>query len=153
MKRVVKFPSIDQFPKIARDVKRQVKQRNQEKDSSSSLPIIEVTFSEKVHGTHAALCYSNAGRIWVQSRKEIITVEADNAGCALSVHNNHGSWTRIMDALVDHYGIDLNASIIAIFFEWAGDAIQKHSAVEGLEKQAFIFEHFLVTSYDGSSEH
>jgi len=103
------------------------------------------TGTEKIHGTNAAVCYSEQGRFWIQSRNNIITIEKDNAQCATIAYQNKDCWMKIIKSLVLEYDINLKNKIISVFFEWCGGNIQKNSCVSGLEKMAIIFKHFKVS--------
>lgn len=115
-------------------------------DDNIKLPIITATASEKIHGTNAAVCYSNPDGFWVQSRKNIITTEKDNAGCAFSVDANKDEWMDIIYKLAKVHSINLDENIISVYFEWAGGNIfSGASALTGIEKSAVIFQHFKVS--------
>jgi len=114
-------------------------------DRNAVLPVVKATASEKIHGCNAAVCYSMPDGFWVQSKNNIITAEEDNAACAFNTSQNETVWMNIIRMLAVQYNIDLNENIISVFFEWAGGNIQKKSAVTGLEKQSFIFQHFKVS--------
>lgn len=148
MKRMLKYDSIEQFNTVKKQVKTIARHQN-----IDSLPVVTVTATEKIHGTNAAVCFSNPDGFWVQSRKNIITVEADNAGCAKFVYgdpeNNIPStkddWMEIIEDLAMEYNINLDTHIISVYFEWAGGNIQPKSALSGMDKRAVIFQHFKVS--------
>jgi len=152
MKRFISFGSIEQFSTVVKNVKRtaQFVSYNEETkevivDKDAKMPVVTATGSEKIHGTNAAVCYSNPDGFWVQSRKNIITPEKDNAGCAFVAYENKDAWMEIILALAGEYNIDLNKEIISVYYEWAGGNIQKNSALSGLDKRAMIFQHFKVS--------
>ena len=117
-------------------------------DESKHLPIMIVNATEKIHGTNASVCYNNIDGFWVQSRKNIITIEKDNAGCAFSAMRNKKSWMSIIKELAGIHDIDLSKNTITIYFEWCGIGIQKNSALSGIDKLAMIFEYFKVSPFD-----
>ena len=152
MKRFITMGSISQFRQTIKDVQHQAQYRgfDQEKqvmimDRFAVMPIVNATASEKVHGTNAAVCYSNSDGIWYQSRKNIITPEKDNAACAFQADQRKESWMEIIQILADHHEINLDTHIISVFYEWAGGNIQKNSALSGLDKRAMIFQYFKVS--------
>jgi hypothetical protein len=98
-----------------------------------------------VHNSNASVCYSEPDGCWVQSRKNIITPEKDNAACAFSVMSNEDAWMDIINTLANEYSINLDKHIISVFFEWSGGNIQKNSALTGLDKRAMIFQYFKVS--------
>ena len=152
MKRFITFGSIDQFRQTIRDVKfnaqylgysAELERTNLDKDAE--MPVITAIGSEKIHGSNAAICYSHSDGFWVQSRKNIITPEKDNAGCAFAAYANEEAWLNIIHSLADEYDIDLDKNIISVYYEWAGGNIQKKSALTGKEKLAMIFRYFKVS--------
>jgi hypothetical protein len=158
MKRHITYNSIEQFRNIVTNVKRATDYLGQDENNSpiystkKEYPIIKAIGSEKIHGTNAAICYSNIDGFWVQSRENIITPENDNAGCAFFAMQNEGKWKKLIDSLEKEYKIDLNKSIISIFYEWGGGNIQKKSALSGLDKRAIIFHHFKVSPIEPNTE-
>lgn len=152
MKRFISFGSIGKFGDVIKDVKHKASYKgyDEEKkeviyDRFAVMPTLKVVASEKIHGTNAAVCYSNPDGFWVQSRKNIINSEKDNAGCAFVAEQNQESWMEIIKNLAEQHDIDLDNNIISVFFEWAGGNIQKNSACSGMDKLAIIFQHFKVS--------
>ena len=164
MKRFITFGSIEQFSTVVKNVKRGVGYLGQDDndeamfDRTAKAPKLVATYSEKIHGTNASVCYSNPDGFWIQSRKNIITTEKDNSGCAFVQEANKSEWMNIIDLLAKEYNINLDEKIISVYFEWAGGNIQKKSALSGLDKRAVIFQYFKVSpiepilAKDGSEE-
>ena len=161
MKRMIKYPSIEQFRNVISTIQRTAQfvrydtETNQViTDPTAKLPVITAIGTEKIHGTNAAVCYSKPDGFWVQSRENIITPQQDNAACAFHAYNNQCEWIDIIENLAEEYDINLNNKIISVYYEWAGAGIQKKSAVSDLDKMAFIFRHFKVSPLEPSeSEH
>jgi hypothetical protein len=151
MKRFISFGSIEQFRTVVKNVQwmSQYKGKDDEGnpiiDRAAKAPKIKAVGTEKIHGTNAAVCYSHPDGMWVQSRKNIITPEKDNAGCAFAVESKSIEWMKIIDTLINEYGIDCHKNIISVYFEWCGGNIQKNACVSGLDKMAIIFKHFKVS--------
>jgi hypothetical protein len=152
MKRFITYGSIDQFSTIIKNVQHSARYKEfNEKtqtpiyDKSIILPKVIATGSEKIHGTNAAVCYSKPDGFWVQSRKNIIVPEKDNAGCAFQAYQNEESWKSIVLTIADNHNIDLTINVISIYFEWSGGSIQKNSALSGLNKRSIIFQYFKVS--------
>lgn len=84
---------------------------------------MNVTITEKIDGTNAAVIVEDGQVVGVQSRNHLITPESDNYGFARWV-SNHA--TILANLLSDgyHYG------------EWAGPGIQKNPL--GLDKKKFF---------------
>lgn len=158
MKRFINFGSIKQFRDIIRVITLTTQYVGQNEsdepiyDSTLKNPTIQVTASEKIHGSSAGVCYSNPDGFWVQSRKNIITPEKDNAGCAFFAYSKIDIWKNIIIKLSKYHNIDLDKNIISVYFEWAGGSIQRKSACSGLDKRAIIFQHFKVSPIESEAE-
>ena len=154
MKRFINFGSIKHFRNIITDITHMT--RYEGKDgiiyNNNTLPVLQVTGSEKIHGTNAAVCYSDVDGFWVQGKDNIITPEHDNAGCAFVAENKKDVWIHLIKELAKLHNIDLNKNIISVYYEWCGGNIQKKSAVSGLNKMAIIFAHFKVSPSDNSTD-
>jgi len=153
-KRFISFGKIQQFRNIVKNIREinDFKGLTEEDKAiynhTDPYPIIKAVGSEKIHGTNASVCYSIPDGFWIQSRKNIITPESDNVGCAFWCEQNKDIWIEIIQKLASNYSIDLNKYIITVYFEWAGQGIQKNSACSGMEKRAIIFQHFKVSPID-----
>lgn len=148
MKRLISFGSIEQLRSAVFNLNKQVKHES----NTTKMPTMDVVFSEKIHGSNAAVCYCNEYGLWAQSRKNIITPGQDNAGCAMAVEERHVPWEMLIMKLSLAHDINLSTHIISVFYEWAGGNIQSKSALTGLEKRATIFQHFKVSPIDPESE-
>ena len=146
MKKKIDFGSIRQF----RDVIETIKGRCD--FHKLKYPIITSVGTEQIHGTNTAVCYNNLDGFWVQSRKQVLDVEKaiDNHASAFHANQNKESWLSILNELSTQYEINLSENTISVYYEWAGKGIQKHSALSGFEKTAFIFRHFKVTPHKES---
>ena len=157
MKRFISFGSIDQFGTIVKKIQYSSRYIGHDEndnaiyDELAPMPIVTATASEKIHGTNAAVCFGG-GDFWVQSRKNIIDKEKDNAGCAAIIYGdekNPGTleyWMEIIGALALAHNIDLEKNIISVYFEWSGGNIfSGSSCMTGLDKRAVIFQHFKVS--------
>jgi len=150
MKRFINMGSIKAFRNVVKDLGHQARFQGLDEDGNPiyrevKLPTLVATGSEKVHGTNAAVCFSKPDGFWVQSRKNIITPEKDNAGCAFQVMAVQAGWMEIVFDLADEYNINLDEEIITVYFEWAGGNIQKNACLSGLDKRAVIFRYFKVS--------
>ncbi len=151
MKRMITYGSINQFRHVVTSITHQTRYQGvdavgkQKYDHTIALPKLQVVASEKIHGTNGAVCYSNPDGFWVQSRKNIITVEKDNAGCAFMAYQNETEWMNIIHSLAEAHSINLDTHVISLYFEWCGGSIQKNSAMTGVDKSAILFQHFKVS--------
>lgn len=140
MKRFISYGKIHQFRQTIKDVSYLAYEE--------ALPELSFVGTEKIHGTNAGVCYSEPDGFWIQSRKNIITPEKDNAACAFHVEINKTSWMNLIMQLAEAHNINLTTHIISLYFEWAGGNIQKTSALTGLPKQAILFDHFKVSEIE-----
>jgi len=142
-KEFISFPKITLIKQIVQNVNHTAHYVGQDEndqpiyDHTILNPSLKFTGSVKLHGTNAGVCYSRAEGIWAQSRKNVITIEKDNAGFAMFVERNKEAFQELFNQL-DEYIVDDN-TIITIFGEWAGGNIQKGVAINGLEKFFAIF--------------
>jgi len=158
MKRTIKMPSIDQFRNTVHTILHTARYIGTDEDDVAQfdknikLPVINAIGTEKIHGTNASVCYSEPDGFWVQSKKNIITPQKDNASCAFYAEQNKEQWIEIINSLADEYEINLAENIITVYYEWCGAGIQKRTAVDGLEKRAMIFRHFKVSPLETGTE-
>jgi len=151
MKRFIDYGSIKQFRNVIRSVNHSARFTGLDDegkpiyDNDIKLPTLTVTGTEKIHGTNMGVSFSHPDGFWVQSRKNIITSEKDNAGCAFNAYSKDDEWLEIIFALALKYDINLHQNIITVYAEWCGGNIQKNSAVSGLDKRAIVFEYFKVS--------
>jgi len=146
-----KFPSIEQFRSVIREVNHRARYVGQDADTNEpiynegevEMPTLTFRGSVKLHGTNAAIVYT-----WnplkfdyefhAQSRKNIITPTKDNAGFAAFAHtrNTEQLLAQIMKAVGD---LGYTPEVVKIFGEWCGGNIQKGVALNGLDKMFVIF--------------
>ena len=148
MKKFINYGSIGRFEEFFSSLKRQYTYRGVDAnddpiyDESKLLPTLQVSATEKIHGTNASVCYNNKDGFWVQKRKSICTIEKDNAGAAANAMMLQDKWIAIIQLLAEAHNIDLNEKTISVYYEWCGEGIQKSTCVSGLSKRAIIFQHF-----------
>ena len=132
-----KFPSINQFKQTVTSMKKLNIDQN-------------ITFSGtvKLHGTNAAVGYSDKHGIWTQSRRRIITPEDDNFKFAGWVNNNKNDVIIFMKELANYYKIDLNENVIIVYGEYCAGKIQKNVAISGLDLMFVIFDVAIATYED-----
>lgn len=146
MKKMIKFPSIEQFRTVVSNVNRHFNfvglDENGEAIYDPTLPKPVITFkgTVKLHGTNAAVSY-NAKELWAQSRENIITPEKDNAGFAFFVESNKEAFYELFAQVMDKTipWPDPYKNTITIYGEWAGGNIQKGVGICNLPKSFFIF--------------
>jgi hypothetical protein len=94
----------------------------------------DVVVTEKIDGTNAAVGILEDGSVYAQSRKRIITPDADNFGFAAWVAANAGT-------LVDDLGPGLH------FGEWWGAGIQRGYGLTNGDKRFSLFN---VARHEGA---
>jgi hypothetical protein len=122
----ISFPKIRQF----RDTIKYVSSRCE----YNQIPLPKFNFEGtiKIHGTNAGVGYNpKTGKLWCQSREQIITPEKDNSGFALFVEQRKGYFTKVLSELSVASETD---DIVVVFGEFAGASIQKGVAVSCVEK-------------------
>jgi hypothetical protein len=145
MKKMIKFPSIEQFRTVVSNVNRHFNfvglDENGEAIYDPTLPKPVITFkgTVKLHGTNAGVSFNNIGGLWAQSRENIITVEKDNAGFAFFVESNKEIFEQMANDIAHVYGLNLDNNTVSIYGEWCGGNIQKGVGITNLPKSFFIF--------------
>jgi len=145
--KVYKFPSIEHFRSVIREVNHRVRFRGTTEDgdpiydeSEGIMPTLTFRGSVKLHGTNASIVrFKNQhGNIktQVQSRTNIITPLKDNAGFATFVTTV--DINKLFDSVKRNSGLS-DYNIIQVYGEWCGGNIQKGVALNELEKMFVIF--------------
>lgn len=146
MKKFIKYSSIEQYRNIVKNISMQAsymgKDENDEPiyDGLQPKPILTMTGSVKLHGTNAGVCFTSKEGLYVQSRKNIITPEKDNAGFACFVHAREKLFLNMIFKIASDFNIDMLNETISIFGEFCGGNIQKGVGISGLDKMFVIFD-------------
>jgi len=133
MTEFIKFPKIRQYRDVVKHVKSTCDFKGLDAagkaiyEHNKDYPIIRFNGTVKLHGTNAAIVFDEDGKIHVQSRSRIITVQNDNAGFAAFVAGLPKE--LLSDSLKN----------IAVFGEYCGKGIQKNVAINELDKMFVIF--------------
>lgn len=127
MKDLIKYPSIEQFRHVVKNIAK----------LSEELPVVDAVGTVKLHGTNGGVCYSN-GELWAQSRNNILTVNYDNAGFAFFVEKNRDWFLDFFEDYKNRNSIK-DDSVISLFGEWVGEGIQSKVAISQIEKSFFVF--------------
>lgn len=145
MKKMVKFPSIEQFRTVVTNINRHYNYVGLDENGDAiydhTLPKPVLTFkgTVKLHGTNAAVCGNNVSGIWAQSRENIITVEKDNAGFAFFVESNKEVLSGLLSKVMVNEVLNSDNNTVSIYGEWCGGNIQKGVGITNLPKSFFIF--------------
>lgn len=144
MKKMIKFPSIEQFRNVVSNINRHYNftglDENGDAIYDTTLPKPTLTFkgTVKLHGTNAGVSF-NESEYWAQSRENIITPEKDNAGFAFFVESKKEVFKKFVDQINSVNFFDLRNNVVTIYGEWCGGNIQKGVAITNLPKSFFIF--------------
>jgi hypothetical protein len=145
MKKMIKFPSIDQFRTVVSNVNRHFNfvglDDNGEAvyDPTLLKPTLKFKGTVKLHGTNAGVSYNSESGLWAQSRENIITPQHDNAGFAFFAHTHETEFLKMFFDVATKEDIDLRKNTISIYGEWAGEGIQKGVGISEIPKSFFIF--------------
>ena len=145
MKKMIKFPSIEQFRTIISNILRHFNFVGLDDngdaiyDMTAVKPTLKFRGTVKLHGTNAAVSYNTKGGLWAQSRENIITVEKDNAGFAFFTESNKDVFLDLILKIAEKEDINRNKNTITIYGEWCGGNIQKGVGISNLPKSFFIF--------------
>ena len=85
----------------------------------------------KLHGTNAAVGYKD-GKIWYQSRSQVITSENDNYGFVHEQSQFQRDWIKFL--------CSIDRDDVIVHGEWCGKGIQKGVAIAELPKMFVIFK-------------
>ena len=145
MKKCIKFPSIEQFRNVVRDI--QLRHTYVGKDDNGNpvydvtktLPTLTFKGTVKLHGTNAGVSYNIVDDIWYQSRENIITPLKDNAGFATFGESRKDLLVDMIENLASKNDVNLQENSITLYGEWIGKGIQKNVAISELDKRFVIF--------------
>ena len=129
------YNSIEQYRHVLKDIKKA--KENPEFDIPD---VIEFTGTVKLHGTNAAVCYSNNTGMYCQSRNHIINIIYDNKGFCMFVEKNKDKFEEYFKILSKMFSIDMDVCTISLYGEWCGKLIQKGVALSELPRCFCIFD-------------
>ena len=146
MKKMIKWPSIEQFRSVIRNVQHKAQYVRTEVDGTvvmnraAAMPTLKFEGTVKLHGTNASVVLSPSGEVYAQSRENIITVEKDNAGFARFVEDSKEDFISIL-RYTHTYNSTLQVShpYTILYGEWCGGSIQKGVAINQLPKMFVVF--------------
>ena len=144
-KKLIKFPSIDQFATVATNINRHFNFVGLDEngdaiyDKTLQKPKLKFKGRVKLHGTNGSVCHNEPSGMWTQSRERIITTESDNAGFAFFTQTKEEILTNLFEQVREKNNVDLTSNTISIYGEWCGSNIQSTVGLTNLEKSFFIF--------------
>lgn len=115
-----------------------VKGVNRHPTEDGQPPTIKFTGTVKLHGTNAAVGWSRSSpQLSIQSRKNLITVDKDNAGFAKFALGEHRpEWFH---ELLSQLSMKLGRDMVHVFGEWCGKGIQKGVGIAEVDPLFVIF--------------
>ena len=119
-----RFTHINQFRNVISDINHYYEGKEK--------PTLTFIGTTKLHGTNAGVCYDGE-KMWVQSRKNVITVEKDNAGFAFFVESHKDWFEKTLKEL------HKEGYVVSMYGEWCGGSIQKGVALNELSKRFVLF--------------
>lgn len=145
MKKMIKYPSIEQFRTVVTNINRHYNYVGLDEngdaiyDHSLPKPILTFKGTVKLHGTNAAVSYNKDGGFWAQSRENIISIEKDNAGFAFFAESNKDVFNKLFREIQEETSVSYEHNTVTIYGEWCGGNIQKGVGITNLPKSFFIF--------------
>lgn len=145
MKKHISYPKIAQFRNVVATINREITftglddDGNAIYDPSIKKPTLTFNGTVKLHGTNASVCFNSQYGFWIQSRKNVITVEKDNAGFAFFAESNKVEFCALLDSIINKHQIDTKEFTVSIYGEWAGKGIQKGVGISQLDKAFYVF--------------
>lgn len=142
MDKMYKFPSINQFRHVIKNVSHKARYAGEDENgqpiynASATLPTLRFRGTVKIHGTCAAVCYNRKDNsFYFQSRERVLSLTQDNSQfCLLSMGKKH-----IYREILDKLPVSDDIVTICFYGEWAGQGIQSNVAVSTLPKMFVIF--------------
>ena len=126
MKKHISYPKIVQFRNVVSNINREITYTGLDEegkaiyDPSIEKPTLTFKGTVKLHGTNASVCFNSKDGFWIQSRRNIITVEKDNAGFAFFAESKKEEFQDLIDVIILENNIDINKYTVSIYGEWAG---------------------------------
>ena len=146
MKRFITFGKILRIEDQIESVKDRYLSNNE------PMPTIEMTGTEKIHGTNSSFSYNEVDGYWFQGRKRIITILKDNALCALWMEKRKAVFIDIIKTLAKEHDVNLNTHTISFYGEYAGSNLTPFCAVLGLDILFMAFKYAKVSPIDAPDE-
>lgn len=132
-----KFPEIESFTHLVRALRAWA--------NSIGVPVetlspISYTGTVKLHGTNAGVRVNPDNTIAAQSKKQELSLTADNAGFRKFVLSiDPAAWIQLADEFITANRIPVRDQAVTIYGEWCGKGIQSGAAVTQCPKHFVIF--------------
>ena len=157
MRRMVKYPSINQFRQTVKEITERACFIGLDDDGKAQFdylkpkPVVDFTISTKLHGTNAGFIYTK-NETWFQSKERIIDINNDNMGCAFMMTQRLDEFNYICNEIISRYDIDIEKYGVALYMELAGKGVQKGIALSELDKNFFIFSFAKIFVLDPTAD-
>lgn len=152
-----KFPSIEQFRHVVKDVTHHAEYISQDEndkpiyDASRPKPKLTFTGTVKLHGTNCGVMFDLAeNRVLAQSRERFLSAEEDNFGFCQWVESEDGSTKMACLRAGVLEAIEPSASLrsVHVFGEWCGPQVNGKTGIGKLPLRWVIFS-VLATDAEG----
>lgn len=117
------YPSIEQFRNVIYNVNNKSTYVGQDEnnepvyDQAKKKPVLTFLGTTKMHGTNASVVMDfKHGRVYFQSRENVISPVQDNAGFATSMASFQSEFVKMVESNIDRD----NHDIIVVYGEWCG---------------------------------
>jgi len=143
--KLIKMPSIAQFRNVVKDLSHVARYKGVDEDGnavydhSKDLPTVTFVGTVKLHGTNASICMNSEREMWCQSKKNVITVDKDNAGFAFYVESIRDYIESMLNEVFDDMYKGDEIEELCIYGEWAGNGIQNGVGISELDKSFYMF--------------
>jgi hypothetical protein len=135
-----KFPSIEQFRNVIRNVRHKTQCVGVDADGeyimdrNVPMPTLMFQGTVKLHGTNAGIVWDiETDTFQYQSRERVLCLEEDNAGFMRDMVGKENILREMFAPYAFH------TSKVVIYGEWCGGNIQKGVAINGLPKMFVVF--------------
>lgn len=153
-----KFPSIDQFRHVVKDVTHHAEyigQNDEDKpiyDATRPKPVLSFTGTVKLHGTNCGVVFDLVeNRMLTQSRERFLSVQEDNFGfCAWTQSpEGQGKMDRLRAWVLETRPERENLRSVHVFGEWCGPQINGKTGIGNFPLRWVIFS-ILTTDFAGN---
>ncbi len=139
----ISYPSTEQFRSVVKKVREKTQFNGYDEEKKEviwnkdvKLPTLIFKGTVKLHGTQGAVVQFPDGTIQYQSRKNIVTLEKDNAGFAFFCNSRKDLFEKIFKDIRKNVK---DSKIISLYGEFFGGNIQKNVMINGIPKSFALF--------------
>jgi len=123
-------------------------------NSNMAKPILVFDGTVKLHGTNGSVSLSDNDELWFQSRRKILSIDADNQGFWQFCTDRTEIFRKLMKEIVVRTFLNNgNPGIISIFGEYCGQGIANGTAISKLPRMFVIFAVKVTPSNDDADSY